>query len=64
MLVLSRLKGESVILRVAGVEIRVCLVRVERDKVRIGFEAPPEVEILRSEIADKRDDDEFSGGIE
>lgn len=47
MLVLTRKKGQSVII---GKEIRVFVVEVAGETVRLGIEAPPEVEIFRSEI--------------
>lgn len=49
MLILSRKPGESVV--IAG-GIRVVVVACDRRGVRLGIEAPPEVSILRGEIAD------------
>lgn len=48
MLVLARHKGEGV--WVDGV--RVVIVEIRGDKVRLGFEGPPEVPILRDEVRD------------
>jgi carbon storage regulator len=47
MLVLSRKLGESIIL---DGSIKVTVVAVDRNKVRIGIEAPPEVPVHREEI--------------
>jgi carbon storage regulator len=47
MLVLSRKLGESIIL---DGTIKVTVVAVDRNKVRIGIEAPPEVPVHREEI--------------
>jgi carbon storage regulator len=47
MLVLSRKPGES--LRI-GDEIRLVIVRIDRDRVRVGIEAPAEVRIARGEL--------------
>lgn len=47
MLVLSRKKHESIEI---GDDVRLVVVEIRGDKVRLGFEAPPEVKILRSEL--------------
>lgn len=47
MLVLSRKLGESIII---GDGIRVTVVRIAGDKVRIGVEAPPDVRVDREEV--------------
>jgi carbon storage regulator CsrA len=51
MLVLSRTVGEKVFI---GDNITVTVVRVRGDEVRIGFDAPKEVKILRKEIEPKQ----------
>lgn len=54
MLVLSRKKDEQIIVRVPGLEepITLTIVRIDnRNKVRIGIEAPKKVMVLRSELA-------------
>ena len=48
MLVLSRKLGQSFHL---GPEVRVTIVKIDRNSVRIGIEAPDEVSVQREEIA-------------
>ena len=50
MLVMSRREGQEIII---GDDIRVMLVRIEGDKVRIGFTAPHDVAVHRKEGYDK-----------
>ena len=52
MLVLSRKKDETIILRVPGQEdIRLTVVRIDNmNKVRLGIEAERDVVVLRSEL--------------
>ncbi|QDU61559.1 Carbon storage regulator [Planctomycetes bacterium Pan216] len=50
MLVLTRKEGERILI---GKNISVQVVRLETGGVRIGIEAPREVEILREEIANR-----------
>lgn len=53
MLVLSRKKDETIILKVPGMEedIKITVVRIDnRNKVRIGIEANKKVTVLRSEL--------------
>lgn len=61
MLVLSRKKDESIIVRIPGQEdIKLTVVRIDNmNKVRIGVEADKEVVILRAELDESRK--EFSG---
>ncbi|NHM28179.1 carbon storage regulator CsrA [Desulfofundulus sp. TPOSR] len=47
MLVLTRKKGQSLVI---GRDIRVVVVEVSGDFVRLGIEAPPEVAVFREEI--------------
>lgn len=49
MLVLSRERDEAIRLEVAG-GIRILIVDVRGDKVRLGIEAPPHVHIIREEL--------------
>lgn len=49
MLVVSRKKDQAILI---GDNIRVLVVRIDEDKVRIGIEAPNEVSILREELSD------------
>jgi carbon storage regulator CsrA len=55
MLVLSRKKDETIIIRTPGREdIRLTVVRIDNmNKVRIGVEADKDVVILRSELDEK-----------
>ncbi len=47
MLVLSRKKNESVLI---GDSVKVTVVEIRGDKVRLGFEAPGEVRVHREEV--------------
>lgn len=47
MLVLSRKKNESIVIRD---DIVITVVEIRRDKVRIGIEAPKEVTVHRREV--------------
>jgi carbon storage regulator len=51
MLVLSRKLGEVIVI---GDHIRITIVAVLGDKVRLGIAAPPEVIVDRQEIHEKR----------
>jgi carbon storage regulator CsrA len=55
MLVLSRKKDETIIVRIPGREdIKLTVVRIDNlNKVRIGVEAEKDVVILRSELNEK-----------
>ena len=55
MLVLSRKKNESIVIRD---DIVITVVEVRGDKVRLGIEAPKEVTVHRREIYDKIKQDE------
>ncbi len=50
MLVLSRLKDEVICI---GENIRVMIVEVRGEKVRLGIDAPPDVAVHRKEIYDE-----------
>ncbi len=47
MLVLARKKGQSIVI---GRNVRVFVAEVSGETVRLGIEAPPEMEIFREEI--------------
>jgi len=51
MLVLSRRLGEEIVI---GGNIRLTIVAVKGDRVRIGIAAPPDVTVDRQEIHDRR----------
>ncbi len=50
MLVLSRKKNEKIML---GDSIEITIVRVSDSQVRLGIQAPSNVTVLRTELADK-----------
>jgi carbon storage regulator len=53
MLVLSRKPLDSVLI---GDNVRITVVRIDRNQVRLGIEAPPNISILREELQlDKED---------
>jgi carbon storage regulator len=51
MLVLSRKLGEKIII---GDNILVTVVKIDRNQIRIGIEAPHDVPVYREEIAPQR----------
>jgi carbon storage regulator len=62
MLVLTRKRGEELILPDLGVTIQ--LVDVRGDKVRLGISAPPQIAVFRKEVLDRmreRERAEFAG---
>lgn len=50
MLVLSRMRDQSVIVQVMGIEIEVTCVDIRGDKIRLGFQAPLSAVIHRKEV--------------
>ncbi len=57
MLVLSRKRDESIILKDEnGEEVRVTVVRIDANKVRLGIEANNSTTILRSELVQREKD--------
>lgn len=58
MLVLSRRESESIVIPQARIEIVVRA--IEGDRVKLGFRAPDEIDIYRSEIWQELCFDEFS----
>ena len=57
MLVLRRKPGESIIL--SGV-IKICVLAVEGERVKIGIDAPPDVVIVREELLTDCDNEEHT----
>lgn len=51
MLVLSRKKNESV--KIANGMITISIVEIRGDKVRLGIEAPADIDVHRSEVLDE-----------
>jgi carbon storage regulator len=58
MLVLSRKPLQSIMI---GPDIKITLVKVERNQVRIGIEAPRDVTILRDELIEASPTDSSDG---
>jgi carbon storage regulator len=58
MLVLSRKKNESIVI---NDDIRIVVVEIRGDKVRLGIEAPAEVPVHRREVYDAIKRAEFRG---
>ncbi len=54
MLVLTRKPGEAIVIPALNVSIR--LIEIRGDKIRLGIEAPTEVEVHRKEIWDRIQD--------
>jgi len=50
MLVLSRRKGESIVI---GDQMRVTVVEIHGRRVRLAIDAPAEVKVLRAELVDE-----------
>lgn len=50
MLVLTRKPGERIKLTMGNTEVLVTVLSMDRNKVKIGIDAPEEVKILRTEI--------------
>lgn len=50
MLVLTRKIGESIIVTVGGVEIKIKLVKTSKGNAKIGIDAPNEAVIAREEV--------------
>ena len=51
MLVLSRKLGEKIVI---GENIVITIVKIDRNQIRIGIEAPSEIQVYREEIAPNR----------
>jgi carbon storage regulator len=64
MLVLSRKLGQRFQI---GPDVRITIVKLDKNSVRIGIEAPDEMPIHREEVASRQDDaptrDEFEGAV-
>ena len=51
MLVLTRKVGEEIVI---GDQVRITITQIRGDKVRIGITAPPEVQVDRLEVHERR----------
>jgi carbon storage regulator len=60
MLVLTRRVGEEIVI---DGDIRVVVVSVKGDKVRLGVTAPPSVAVDRKEVHDRRAQFELAGAL-
>ncbi len=60
MLVLSRKPLQSIMI---GPDIRITIVKVERNQVRIGIEAPRDVTILRDELLESAEVEAGTGRV-
>lgn len=58
MLVLSRKKGESVVI---GQDVRIVVLEVRGRRVKLGFECPIEVPVHRSELSTRMEQDQVTG---
>ena len=57
MLILSRKKGESLVI---GGDIEITVVEVSGDRVRLGINAPGDVSVLRAELKQTADENKDS----
>lgn len=57
MLVLSRKRGQHIYI---GDNITIAIVDIDRDKVKIGIEAPRDVPVMREELVPQRQQQEES----
>ena len=53
MLILNRRPGESVVIRHPAGDVVVTVLSTINDDTRLGFDAPRDIDILRSEIVDR-----------
>ena len=58
MLVLSRLEGQVIKI---GDNIRITIVEVRGDKVRVGIDAPRDVQVMRSELLEQTPEGDSNG---
>lgn len=54
MLVLSRKLGEKIVIQSAEGPVMVTVVKIDRNQIRLGIEAPINVRVYREEIAPSR----------
>lgn len=61
MLVLSRKLSQQIVI---GSDIRITVVKIDRNQVRIGIEAPDDVAILRGELIANYLEEDFEDAVE
>ncbi|MBO6009244.1 MAG: carbon storage regulator CsrA [Ruminobacter sp.] len=61
MLILTRRLGEAITI---GKDVKLTVLSIKGNQVRIGVDAPKEVSIQRSELIEKKDSDEYSDKAE
>lgn len=61
MLVLTRKVEESILI---GDDVEIMVLGVSGDKVRIGINAPREIEVFRKEVRDERDESAQANGAD
>ena len=61
MLVLSRKLGEKIVI---GDSIVLTIVKIDRNQIRLGIEAPPSVSIFREEIAPQRNSQDLDSSFQ
>ena len=54
MLILTRRSGESIII---GDDVKVTVLSIDRNQIRIGIDAPEEVDIVREELITEHGED-------
>ncbi len=54
MLVLSRKPGETIVIKVAGIEIVIVPTKIITNRVHIGIQAPAEASIRRGELEERK----------
>ena len=55
-LILTRKKGESVVMATGGIAMRITVAEIRGGQVRLAFDAPDIVEIFRSELSKRKED--------
>ncbi len=65
MLALTRRTGEGVTMAIPGIgRVRVLILKLSGNYIRLGFDAPPEIVIFRDEIQEQIDRDQSGSASE